>query len=397
MAKPMLVTLPLVMLLLDFWPLGRYRQEEPEPGLRRLLALIKEKVPFLACSLLSGIVTIYAQQKGGAIVSVTAIPLVSRIENALIAYVKYIILTLWPHDLAVSYPFPVDIPFWQVIGSALVLLFISAAVIRLGRRYPYLPVGWFWFLITLVPVIGLIKVGAQAMADRYAYLPSIGLFMMAAWGVPDLAQRWRHRRGILALLAFVAVIASAAATWRQLGYWQDSVSLFRHTLQVNDYNWVIHYNLGFTFESKGDFDGAITEYQAALLINPYYKQTHTRLGLAYVRKGDPDAAIREYQEALQIDPAYKEAHNNLGLALTRTGNLDAAIREYREALQIDPAYKEAHNNLGVAFGKKGNMDAAIREFNEALRIDPNDKEAHNNLGRALAGLKRTPNETGKLR
>jgi tetratricopeptide (TPR) repeat protein len=358
MSKSMLVTLPLVLLLLDFWPLDRYRHEGQEQGLRklsgRIIALIKEKIPFFACSLFSGIVTIYAQHNAGAMSSLQALSFLPRLENALIAYVKYITKTLWPYDLAVLYPLTSSFPIWQVVGSLLILLLLSVAAIRIGRRYPYFPVGWFWFIITLLPVIGLIQVGAQSMADRYSYIPIIGLFIIAAWGVSDLAKGLRHRERILALLAVTVITASIAMTWQQLRYWRDDVSLYKHTLQVTTGNYLIHNSLGSTLAKKGDLDGAIVEYQ----------------------------------KALKIAPDFSKAHYNMGFVLTGKGNLDAAIREYTEALRINPNDSMAHNNLGLVLGRKGLMDAAILQFKEALRITPDLKAARTNLEIALAQRKR---------
>jgi tetratricopeptide (TPR) repeat protein len=392
MSKPMLVTLPLVMLLMDFWPLDRYRREEGRAG--RVKALIKEKIPFLACSFLSGIVTIYAQHKGGAIAGLTVMSFWLRMENALIAYVKYIGKTVWPHDLAVLYPIPVSFPLWQVICSLLVLLFLSAATIRAGRRYPYLPVGWFWFLVTLVPVIGFIQVGMQSMADRYSYIPLIGLFIMTAWGVPDLIKGLHYREGILALLAGAAIIASAAVTWRQLGYWQDNISLFRHTLQVTTDNYLMNNNLGWSLAEKGDMDAAVQQYQEALRIKPDYTLSLNNMGLALAGKGDLDAAIREFRKALRSNPDYSDAHYNLGIALAGKGDLDAAIREYREALRLNPDCSDAHYNLGIALAGKGDLDAAIREFREELRLNPDYAKAHDSLDIAFA-RKRMQEEPGK--
>jgi protein O-mannosyl-transferase len=386
MSKPMLVTLPAVMLLIDFWPLDRFRQGDRETGMRqfseRLLALVKEKIPFFACSLLSSIVTLFAQKV--AMTTLEVISVTDRIENALISYVKYIGLTFWPHDLAMLYLHPREQPLWQAIGSLLVLLVVSAAVILVRRRYPYLAVGWFWYLVTLVPVIGLIQVGSQSMADRYTYIPLIGLFVMAAWGVQDLTKNLPQRKIVLSLLAAAVIAASAAVTWQQIGYWRDSTTLFRHTLQVTDGNYTIHYNLGLTLERLKDLDGAIREYQEALRINPGYNQARGQLGTVLAAKGELDAAIHEYQDALQIDPDYKDVHNNLGLVLARKGELDAAIREYREALRISPDYIEALNNLGIALARKGDLDGAIEKFQEALRVRPDDKEALTNLKRARA-------------
>jgi len=389
MSKPMLVTLPVVLLLMDFWPLQRYRYEVQEPGLRQLsgraIALIKEKIPFFVCSLLSAVVTIYAQNKAVAMESFYAVPFGHNIENALIAYVKYIGKTIWPHDLAVLYPMPLSFPLWQVVCSLLVLLVLTAATIWAARRHPYLAVGWFWFLVTLFPVIGLIQFGMQSMADRYSYIPVTGLFIMVAWGVPDLTKGLKHRESILALLASAVIIASAALTWQQLGYWRDNISLFRHTLQVTTDNYLIMNNLGLALAEEGQLDAAIQEYQEAVRIEPNVADLRNNLGIALAEKGQLDAAIREYREALRISANYTDAHNNLGLALAGKGDLDGAIWEYREALRTSPNDMRAHNNLGLALAEKGQLDAAIREYREALRISPDFTAAHNDLGVALAG------------
>lgn len=324
MAKPMLVTLPAVMLLMDFWPLNRCTIKEQEPGQRRLLddqsplmILLKEKIPFLACSLLSAAVTIYAQRKGGAIKNFVEMPFGLRLENSVIAYVTYLYKTLWPHDLAVLYPLPSAFPLWQVVCSLLVLLLVSVATILVWRRHLYLAVGWFWFLITLVPVIGLVQVGAQSMADRYTYIPLIGIFIMVTWGVPALTRYLPYRQGILALIAGVVVIASAALTWQQLGYWQDNVALYRHTLQVTSGNYIAHDNLGDALAQKGDLDAAINEAKESLRINPSLPETHVTLGDALAQKGDPGTAIKEYQEALRINANFFEARRNLEILLAQ--------------------------------------------------------------------------------
>lgn len=299
MSKQMLVTLPIVMLLMDFWPLDRYRPVEREQMLgqfiRRGRDLIKEKIPFFACGLLAGFVTLYAQNKFGAIKSLYEQSFELRVENALISYVKYIIKTLWPSDLAVLYPFPSSFPLWQVIASMIFLLLASAASIRFGRRYPYLPVGWFWYLVTLLPVIGLIQVGHQSMADRYSYIPITGLFIIIVWGVSDLTKCLQHRIAILATLSVVILITLTALTWHQLGYWRNNISLYQHTLQVTTGSYLIHYNLGLAFAETGQIDAAIQEYQKALQMKPNYANARYDLGIAFASKGDMDAAINEYK------------------------------------------------------------------------------------------------------
>lgn len=387
MSKPILVTLPLVMLLLDFWPLNRYSSNEqgagqplPSASTSRLIGLIKEKIPFLACSVLSSAVTIYAQHRGGSIRSFDTAPLWLRLENAIVAYVKYIVKTLWPHDLAVLYPYPGSVLLWQVICSLLVLLLVSAATIRAARHYPYFAVGWLWFLVTLLPVIGLIQVGNQSMADRYTYIPLTGLFIMAAWGVPELAKNLKYRQSILLFLAAAVIFSSAVLSWQQTGYWRDSASLFQHALHVTTGNYIMHNNLGGTFLKKGNLDAAIKEFQRALAINPDHLKAHYNLGSAFVKTGDLDAAIKEFQETIRIHPDFFQAHNDLGLVFHNKGDLDAAIKEFQEVLRIRPYDFQAHNNLGLVYVTKGDLDAAIIEFQEVLRIKPYHFQAHNNLG-----------------
>jgi protein O-mannosyl-transferase len=306
MSKSMLVTLPLIMLLMDFWPLSRYRQDEQAAvkpqRFTRLAQLIGEKIPFFALSLAAGLLAIYAQHKGGATKGLEAVPFALRLENALVAYAKYLFKTLWPVDLGVLYPIPASFALWQVAGSLIVVLSISAAVVRARHNRPYLLVGWFWFLVTLLPVIGLIQVGSQSMADRYTYIPGIGLFIMAAWGVTDLFACLPYRRVVLSLSAGMVIIALAALAHRQLGYWRDSLSILRHTLQVTRGNYLVNDMIGITLAKKGDLDAALLEFQAAVRINPNDPAVRRNLGVILAEKGDPDGAIRQFQAALRIQP-----------------------------------------------------------------------------------------------
>jgi tetratricopeptide (TPR) repeat protein len=392
MAKPMVVTLPVVMLLLDFWPLNRSNLTEQGTGpghapgfLARLLPLVKEKIPFFACSLLLVAITIYSQLKMGGMPTVGALSLGLRIENALVSYLTYIAKTVWPHDLAILYPLPAAIPLWHAIGAFAILLLASAATIRFGRQYPYLPVGWFWFLITLLPVIGFTQAGVQAMADRFTYIPHIGLFLMVAWGIPPLLEKISSKEVILALLAGGVLTASAAATWHQLGYWRDEAVLYQHALRVTASNHTMHANLGGLFLARGDLEAALGEYREALALSPTYADAHYNLGVALARKGDLAEAIREFRSALALKPGYADAHNNLGVVLARGNEHAEAMREYRAALAINPSYADAHNNLGIAFASRGELDAALAEYRAVLVLRPDDAAAHNNLGEALAG------------
>jgi len=281
MSKPMTVTLPVVMLLLDYWPLHRYDIPGPDRGLAKAVALVKEKIPFFIGSIVSAFLTLYAQHEGGAIRDLDFVSPAMRIENAVVSYVNYLGKTVWPHDLAVFYPLPSFIPLWQAIGSLVVLLLVTAAAIGARRRYPYLMVGWFWYLITLLPVIGLVQVGGQSMADRYSYLPLIGIFIMVAWWVPDLAAGMKYRANIIVVLACAAILMSAELTWIQLAYWQDSISLFRHTIQVTSGNSKINYNLGVVYDQKGRTAEAMQCYNESLRINPDDYKSINNIGNHY--------------------------------------------------------------------------------------------------------------------
>jgi tetratricopeptide (TPR) repeat protein len=388
MAKPMLVTLPLVMLLIDCWPLGRLSAEHgPRHAFAKALPLLSEKIPFLVCASGSAIITIYAQNKGGSIASLASAPFKLRVENALIAYITYIGKIVWPQGLAINYPLPLNIPLWQAGGALAVLLLVSAAAIRARRSHPYLAIGWFWYLITLVPVIGIVQVGSQALADRYSYIPATGLFIMAAWGVPVLFKGWRHRRAMLAALAGTVIITAALLTRQQLGYWRNDFTLYQHSLRITAGNFLIHNNLGFAFQAAGNLDAAIPEYKKSIAINPYYKNAHNNLGVALDKAGFQDDAIAEFRLALQIDPDYSEANLNLGGAFANKGYLNDAIQVFEQMVRRKPQNPEAHYNLGLALGLKGNQEGAIREYRETIRIKPDHDQAQTRLRQALADFK----------
>lgn len=356
MSKSMLVTLPVVMLLLDYWPLGRYRREaqaaDPPGFSRRAGELVREKIPFFACSLATGVIAIYAQHRGGATKSFEAVPLLLRVENSLVAYVKYLVKIFWPVDLGVLYPMPGSLPLWQVAGSMLVLLAISGLAIRSRRRHPYLLLGWFWFLVTLVPVIGLIQVGSQSMADRYTYLPGIGIFVALAWGAPVLLKKAPCGKALLWLAAVALIAASAAVTRRQLGYWRDSVSILRHTQQVTADNYLVGDLLGITLAKNGDLNGAIGEFRAALGINPNDAAVRRNLAITLAQKGDLAAAIAEYTEALRMRPDDLRLRDLLAGTLLEKGEFDAAVRECRRVLERDPRDAEALGTLEAALERK---------------------------------------------
>jgi tetratricopeptide (TPR) repeat protein len=419
MSKPMVVTLPLVLFLLDIWPL-----RQP------LRSAMRVKIPMLVLSAAGATAAYLVQRSGGAVREVAQIPLGLRVENAVVSYAAYIVDMFWPARLAVFYPYPHHLPVWQIALSALLLLGISVVVLREGRSRPYLAVGWLWFLGTLVPVIGLIQVGAQARADRYTYLPMVGLSIMLAWGLREV-----FKGKVLISGAIAACLAFAVLCEAQIRYWRNSETLFGHALDVTSGNYLAHHNLGVALAEEGRFSEAIQHYQTALEIEPNAPNVQTDYGNALAKSGDmqeaivhyqaalrtlPDSpithndlanafaaipertteAIAEYQTALRLKPDYEEARNNLarvqshaaeteyntGVDVASSGKVEAAIPYFEKALQLKPDYVDAHNNLGVVLAGGGRVQEAISHFEAALRIDPNSAEAHVNLGLALSGL-----------
>jgi tetratricopeptide (TPR) repeat protein len=393
MSKPMLVTWPFVMLLLDYWPLKRFAGGQlkvagsPAPNLQPSTfnsQLLTEKIPFFVLAAAASLVTYLVQKQEGAVMTVDHFPPGARAGNALMAYGRYLGKTFWPADLAVFYPHPGYWPRAEVLLAGVLLAGLSALVLVKRRRQPYLLVGWLWFVGTLAPVIGLVQVGEQAMADRYTYIPSVGVLIMSVWGAYELTRRWRHQVILLALASAVALILCFALTREQLGYWQDSETLFRHALDVTQNNHIAHNNLGDALLEKGQADDAIRQFQEVIRLKPNDADAYNNLGNALGEQGRIDEAISDYHEALRLKPDNASAHYSLGAALEAKGQTDGAISQYQEALRLNPDDVAAHNNLGNAYLNKGQTDEAISQYQEAIRIKPDYANARNNLGVALA-------------
>ena len=399
MAKPMLVTLPCVLLLLDYWPLQRFRAHQLEGasagktntsgnfGYTRILPyrLILEKVPLLILSGISACLTSITTENIGIVISTESVPIKLRIANGLVSYVHYIVKMIWPHNLAVLYPYPSNVPLWQSAGAVLLLIAVSVMIFRWSTKAPYLVTGWLWYLGTLVPVIGLKQAGHwPAMADRFVYVPLIGLLIMIAWGVPNVVGSWRSGRPILASAAVALLVTLMVWASLQVKYWKNSLTLFEHTLKVTENNYLAHLNFGAALADQGKAEEAITHYRRSLKIVPNYAEAYNNLGLALAQLGKYDEAISSYLKALQIDPNYAIAHNNFGVALTHRGEFDEAISHYNQALHLRPDYVEVYNNLGNAFLIQGRFDQAIFYYSETLRLKPDYGDAHNNLAVALA-------------
>jgi Flp pilus assembly protein TadD len=424
MSKPMLVTLPFALLLLDFWPLGRLRPEKeagkgslhtthpeypvrkkrksaaapavnaadrvwPIPPLRwtALRPLLLDKAPLLALTALSSAVTVIGQQK--AMASLHALPVDARIANALVSYVKYIGMMVWPVDLAVFYPHPHRQPAWLVLGAALALAVATFLILRKTNRFPYLGVGWLWYLGTLFPVIGLFQAGPQELADRFTYVPMIGILIMAAWGIPDALRDWGRRKIALGSLSGVVILACAVLAWAQVRLWRDSVTLFGHTLRVTTGNYITHNNMGTALSDQGKTEEAIAHYRSALRIAPRYVKAWNNLGIAYEASDRSARAIEAYREALRLDPNDAETLSNLGSAYGKTGQSAKAIEAIGQALRIAPTFDEAWNNLGNAYLGNGETDKAIEALQKAIRINSRHAKAWNNLGIAYAEAGRT--------
>jgi tetratricopeptide (TPR) repeat protein len=379
LAKPMLVTLPFLFLLLDYWPLERWRPADGKavPWSRMVL----EKVPFLILSVASCVVTVLAQHSGGALKSLTQITLPERLGNALLSYVQYLRQMLVPVDLAAFYPRS-EGQGAMVVGAGVLLALLTGLVLRWGRRYPYLTVGWLWYLGTLVPVIGLVQVGLQARADRYTYLPLVGIFLLAVWGLADLAARWHIERlaaiGAMAILIVWIMFASL-----QIYFWNNAIILWEHALQVTPSNVIAHSNLAYQYQAQRKLDQAIFHYREALRCSPSDPQPAFNLGNVLLQQGDVTRAIRFFEQSLRLDPDLAATHNLLCVALLRAGRPDDALREGRQAVLLAPDSASVHSDLGNVLLSRGEIAEAIQHYQHACRLDPNNPMFPYNLGNAF--------------
>ena len=387
MAKSMLVTLPFVLLLLDYWPLKRFQLESLNNERRPFYwGLIWEKIPLFLLSAASSIVTYLVQKNTGAVSSLDAIPFHDRIANAMLSYVSYIGKMLWPHNLAALYPYPKSIIFWKIVGAGLLLMMISVFVFRKLRSKPYLAVGWLWYLGTLVPVIGIVQVGSQAMADRYTYIPLIGIFIMITWGISDWVSKRHYRRiGIFTAAASILSILMITS-WLQVKYWSNSVTLFKHAINVTGDNSTAQLNLGEALAGQRNIDEAVKHYKKALQINPKLDEAYLNLGICLRGEGKLDEAINYFSKALCGKSDRAAAHYELGETLEKKGDSPRAVKHYLEAIKIRPGYAKAYNNLGVILAGQNNVEAAIICFSKALQINPGYAGAHYNLGKIYSNM-----------
>jgi protein O-mannosyl-transferase len=416
MAKPMLVTLPFVFLLLDFWPLDRFQYQfrfEPEKTIieviRKVRPIILEKLPLFIPVAISCVITFFAQKSQGAVKALWALPMKYRIENALVSYVKYVLKTIWPHKLAVFYPHPGNtLPLWQIAGGALLIAAACYGAIRLAKEFPYILVGLFWYLGTLVPVIGLVQVGDQGMADRYTYIPLIGIFIIVSWGVPDLFKKLGDRKSAVGnrrseilsgagntldkirfkeiFLGFSAGIILVALSWNtffQLNFWKNGITMFEHAISVTNHNYQAENNLG-TAYGRIDLDKAIYHYKAALKINPGYATALYNLGTVCENKGRMDEAIGYYLKALKVKPKYFDALNNIGMVFYHQGKYNKAVLYFKKALKTNPKKTNARLNLANVLFLQSKPDEAVSEYQKILQTDSKNAAAHYDLGYVLS-------------
>jgi len=378
MSKPMLVTLPFVLLLLDYWPLNRLDSK------RSLPRLLIEKIPLFAMSSASCIVTFIIQKKSGAMPTAGSFSFFLLFANASVSYLQYIAKMFWPVRLAIFYPHPGrDVSILYAIVSAAVLLVVTILILRFAKNRRYLVTGWFWYLGTLVPVIGLIQVGEQAMADRYTYITLTGLFIIIAWSLPELFERWRYKKIVLASSAVLVISAVSTYTYFQLRYWRDDLTLFQHALDVTENNYKANYCLAIALCGQGKLDEAIDYCSRAIRIKPDVLQP--RMGMGYILRqaGRLDESAQEYQKVLQIKPDDPIALNGLGSTLNQQGKYDQAVKYFTEAVRIKPDFAAAHNNLAYTLALQGNLDKAAIHYKESLRLNPRSAAVNYHLGRVL--------------
>ena len=426
MSKPMLVTLPFVLLLLDYWPLGRFdkkpaleevpkrsvgskkhgkrkvelggkkvagwkKVETEEPALLKyrrveIAPLVWEKIPLFVLASVSSAITYVVQHRWGAVGSFEILPFGTRVSNALVSYVIYVEKTIWPHNLAFFYPYWTLWTFWQVAGASAFLIAMTLIATKGVRKFRYLTVGWLWHLGTLVPVIGLVQAGEQGMADRYTYVPLVGLFIMAAWGIPELLRKWRHREEILAVSSILVLLCLFIATSRQVGYWQNNFTLFNHAIAVTADNYGAYYARGNAYAAVGDGRQAILDYDRAIEINPHYAPVYYNRAGVYAAIGDQRRAILDYDRAIALNPESADAYNNRGNAYAAVGDGRRAILDYDRAIALNPELSLAYNNRGNAYKALGDQKQAIIDYNKAVELNPELAMAYNNRGNAYKAL-----------
>ena len=402
MSKPMLVTLPFVLLLLDYWPLRRlqFRQErgvdealdKRTANRSEPLKLILEKIPLLVLAIGLSIATFHFQKLAGAVKHLDMFPLQARVANAMVSYLKYLGKMVWPNELSILYPHPGNtLPAWESILCGIVLVGITIISIILIRRVPYFAVGWLWYLGTLVPVIGIVQVGGQAMADRFVYVPQIGIFIIVAWGLPEIISKWHFKKWIMSIVTGIIIFTLLIKTSEQVSHWKNSITIFRHTISITEKKYpsfaVIYNNLGIDLFADRKNEEAISHFKMAIKLMPTNIKAHYNLGIALFSNRKYKEAIYHYKIAIKLQPKYTSAHYNLGNALFAVNQIEEAISHFKMAIKLQPNLSDAHYNLGYALVKKREIKQAVYHFRETLRLRPDFIKARDSLESALLQLK----------
>jgi tetratricopeptide (TPR) repeat protein len=401
MSKPMMVTLPFVLMLLDYWPLGRWQKAMYEPIRNKcnsVRGLIWEKVPFILVTIASSIVTFHGQNKAGAVAHIEGLPFLKRGINAIISCTAYLEKTFWPVDLAVFYPYEISLPLWKVIISCLILILMTVIVIYYIKKLPFLFVGWFWYLGSMIPLIGLIQAGSQAMADRYTYLPSIGIAVMLAWGIPFLFKREDIRKKILLPAAIGVLAILTVLTWMQCGYWKNSIKLWNHTLSVTKNNYIAHINLGVALFGEGKIEEAIDHYNKIIMMSyqgltfnddqsySFYGRIYNNRGKAYAELGLYQYAFEDYNKSIRINPKNASLYNSRGFTYAKLNQHQRAIEDFSEAIRLRPDFAYYYNDRGNSYAKLGQDQRAIEDYTKAISLKRDCADAYNNRGVAYAKL-----------
>lgn len=375
MAKPMLVTLPFVFMLLDYWPLHRWQKTKFQPNGYSARRLIWEKMPFIMLTVFSSLVTVWAQQQGGTFPRYLPFPV--RVFNALAAYIAYLEKMFWPLNLVVFYPYDDSPAFWKSMAFCCILAGVTIAVVYTARKIPFLFVGWFWYLGTLIPVIGLVQVGSQAMADRYTYFPSIGVAIFCAWGITLLIKNQRAGKKILLPVGTGILIILTLLTWKQCGYWKNDLALFGHALQVAKNNALVHNQMGLAFFEADKNKEALYHFDRAVLLNRNQESAYNNRGAVYLKSGNYQKALSDFNHAIMSNPSYIKAYNNRANLYAQIGYYALAIDDLTKTIHLDPHYVNGYYNRGLLLAKLGRSQQAIRDFDKVIRLREDHADAYN--------------------
>ncbi len=396
MSKPMVLTLPVIMIFLDYWPLSRFRSNNQKLQGNNIAGIIppwqlREKTPLIILSVIIALITLSLRNHAYS-QYLENFPLGLRLANAPVSFVTYIGKTIWPRDLSVLYPFSDKLPFWQIGGSIILIIVISITILATAKRQPPIFVGWAWYSISVLPVIGIMQVGNEAMADRYTYLPSIGIYMILAWGIPLLFQREDICKKILLPLGIIVIVLMAVLSWNQCSYWKNSFTLFSHALRATKNNYLANNCLGIVKFMQGKNQEAIYYYTKTIHLKPSFTGGYIGRGLTYCKIGNNQLAINDYDEAIRLDVNYADAYHNRGITYDKLGQYHQAIEDYNKAIHLKPNYFEIYNSLGITYYKLGQYQLAIDDFTKAILMEPNFTEAMNNRG--FAYFKQGENKLG---